>query len=273
MSFDSFWHGSLQRPYKLHAVSHGDFDKPVVILLHGIAASGEAWGTLVPLLTPQYRCITIDLLGFGKSPKPQWAAYDIDQHVRSIHRTVRSLHIRGDYILVGHSLGSLLATTYARRYPSHIRRMLLLSPPVYPPLSTIAGKLALKRTDLLMRVYRILRESARITPTSLNRLGRLGVVPRSVSTHPETWLPFKRSLERCIEQQTIEADIKDVDIPIDIIYGKLDTVVIGENVRALARLRDVEVRTFRGNHTLGRTYARTVAKLLMSHSVNSTTPS
>jgi len=259
---DKFWHGTLGRPYLLHTASHGDTDKPVVILLHGIAASGEAWSELVAQLSPQYRCITIDLLGFGRSPKPQWAEYDIDQHVRALRRTIRSLHIKGRYILIGHSLGSLLATNYARRYPGRISQLLLLSPPVYPPLDSIKGRLALRRTDLLMRVYRILRESPRVTPARLGRLRLLGVVPRSISSHPETWIPFKRSLERCIEQQTIQRDIRALRMPVDIFYGTLDTLVVGANVQALARLAGVQTHTFRGNHTLGRLYAKTVAKQL-----------
>lgn len=259
---DAFWHGTLHRPYQLHTAIHGEPDKPVVVLLHGIAASGESWSTLVPLLTPQYRCITIDLLGFGESPKPQWATYDMEQHLRSIRRTIQSLRIHGDFILAGHSLGSLLATRYARVYPRHVRQLLLLSPPIYPPLDTIEGKLALKRTDLLMRVYRALRSSPRMTPTNIRRLSKLGVIPPTIVTHPETWVPFKRSLEQCVEEQTILRDIRDVRIPIDIFYGRLDTVVIGENVRSLAKMHDVSVHTFRGNHTLGRTYAKEVAKLL-----------
>jgi len=262
MRFDQFWHGTLGQPYRLHTVRHGEPGKPVVILLHGIAASGEYWNTLIPFLTPHYTCITIDLLGFGKSSKPQWAEYNMEQHVRSIRHTIRSLHIRGDFILVGHSLGSLLATRYVRRYPAKIQRLLLLSPPVYPRLDSIEGKMALHRTDLLMRIYRTLREHPRITPHNLERLGRLGVVPRSVRIRPDTWIPFKRSLEHCIEQQTILRDIDSVGIPIDVFYGTLDSVVIGANVRALARDHNVTLHRFTGSHTLGRTYAKVVAKLL-----------
>jgi pimeloyl-ACP methyl ester carboxylesterase len=187
----------------------------------------------------------------------------MEQHVRSLRRTIRSLHLRGPYVLVGHSLGSLLATRYAHRYPTGIERLVLLSPPVYPPLDTIEGRLALRRTDLLMRVYRMVRGHPRMTPDNVRRLARLGVIPRSVVTHPDTWTPFKRSLERCIEQQTIRRDIIDIRSPIDIMYGTLDAVVIGANVRTLARLRDVTIHTFTGNHTLGRAYAKAAASLLL----------
>jgi pimeloyl-ACP methyl ester carboxylesterase len=258
MTFERFWHQFLHRPYKLHNVSHGVSDKPVVVLLHG-----EDWSHLIPLLTPHYRCITIDLLGFAKSPKPTWSDYTMEDHVRAIHHTLSGMGLRKELILVGHSLGSLLATRYARRHPRHIKRLLLLSPPVYPPLESITGKAALKRTDWLIKVYRLLRTNPRLTPENVKRLKYLMPIPRTVYTHPDTWLPFCRSLEHCIEQQTITRDIRNLRMPIDIFYGTLDTLIVGSNVRAVARLRDVEVHAFRGRHGLTRGYAKLVADRLI----------
>lgn len=264
MSFDYFWHKTLRRPYQLHVTTHGERDKPVVILLHGIAASSEAWGNLIELLAPQFCCITIDLLGFGDSPKPQWADYDLEQHVRSIRRTMRDLGIRGGYILAGHSLGSLIATRYACEYPRQIDRLILLSVPVYPPLDTIEGRLALKRTDLLMRAYRSIHTSPRMTANRIRRLSKIDVVPSSVIKHPETWLPFIRSLERCIEQQTVQYDIRFVRAKTDVIYGTLDPVLIGENVRTLEVASGVAVYTFRGGHGISKASARKVASVMRS---------
>jgi len=262
MRFDQIWHGTLRRPYRLYVHMHGEPGKPVVVLLHGIAASGESWDRLIGLLEPDYFCITIDLLGFGRSPKPQWASYSIDQHIRSLHRAFHGLRIHGDFILVGHSMGALLATNYARRHPAHIRQLVLLSPPVYPPLDTIEGKLALKRTDLLMRLYRALRKSSHMTPPNVRRLSKLGMIPPSIARSPATWIPFKRSLERCIEQQTILDDIRSTSIPVDAFYGSLDTVVVGANVRSLTKIRDVRVHSFRGKHSVGGAYSEAVARLL-----------
>jgi hypothetical protein len=64
--FDYAWHRVFRRPYRLHVAHSGDTSKPVILLLHGIAASGEDWRKVLPHLEPDYHCITIDLLGFGK---------------------------------------------------------------------------------------------------------------------------------------------------------------------------------------------------------------
>ena len=262
MNWSIFWHKTLGRPFRLYTTTHGDPTKPTLVLLHGIAASSEDWSKLIPLLTPQYYCITIDLLGFAQSPKPQWAAYSMEDHLSSLRYTLRTLGVDRPFTLVGHSLGSLLATRYARRYPQKISRLLLLSPPVYPPLTAIQKKSALRRTNLLLQIYKFLRTHPRMTPENVRRLSFIVPVPRSITTYPETWIPFFRSLERCIEQQTVIDDIHALGMPIDIFYGSLDTVVVGDNVRLLAKAPDIRLHTFQGNHGIGRNYARTVARVL-----------
>lgn len=262
MDFRLFWHKTLRRPYRLHTASYGSSDKPAVVLLHGIAASSEDWQKLIPLLTPHYHCITIDLLGFAQSPKPQWSRYTMDDHIRSVRHTVGRLDLQGPFVLAGHSLGALLATQYARRYPRDINRLLLLSPPVYPARASITKKSALHRTDLLLRVYKFLRTHPRATRENMRRLSRILPLPRSIITYPDTWLPFMRSLEQCVEQQTIRHDLSAINLPVDIFYGSLDSVVVGDNVRLLAGAENVRLYSFRGNHSIGRNYAKVVAAVL-----------
>jgi pimeloyl-ACP methyl ester carboxylesterase len=193
-----------------------------------------------------------------------WVRQVTETHLERLHHhTLSGMGLHKELILVGHSLGSLLATRYARRHPRHIKRLLLLSPPVYPPLDSIAGKAALRRTDLLMKVYRLLRTHPRFTPENVKRLKYLIPVPRTVYRSPDTWLPFCRSLEHCIEQQTLIRDIRSLRMPIDIFYGTLDTLIVGSNVRAVAKLKGVDVHTFPGRHGVTRGYAMHVAKRLI----------
>lgn len=269
MSWENFWHGTLKRPYKLYVHDHGG-DGPVVILLHGIAASSDDWQHLVKLLKHHYRCITIDLLGFGKSPKPQWYGYRLEDHLRAVQHTIRQLRLKEPFTLIGHSLGSLLATRYTRRYPRRVQHLILLSPPVYAPLDTITNKQARQRTALYLRIYQFLRLHPRVTEKNFERLKRLLPLPRTVINHKDQWVPFVRTLEQCIERQTIIEDIKTIKPPIDIFYGTLDGVVVPHNIRQLASLRDVTIHALpRVYHPVSRRYAAAVAGLLTSLTVQS----
>ena len=53
---------------KIHYVEAGN--GPVVILLHGLADNVGVWDATLPALSPRYRVIALDQIGFGKSDKP-----------------------------------------------------------------------------------------------------------------------------------------------------------------------------------------------------------
>lgn len=264
MNWDTIWHGFLRQPYRLHESYHGNPEAPALVLLHGIAASSDDWREVVTLLKDDYYIVTIDLLGFAKSPKPTTIDYSMEDHVRSIAYTIRKSKARKPFILAGHSLGSFLATRYAATHDKNVERLLLLSPPVYPSLPE-AKRRAQVRTNTLLKIYELLRTHPALTPATARKFSHLLPLPRTVFTHPETWPPFTKTLEKCIEQQTIRRDIVQTKAPTDIFYGSLDAVVVPANVQSLAKLRKVTLHKFRGNHTIGKAYARTVQRVLQQN--------
>ena len=82
----------FRRPPLLH-VAGDEGDGPPVVLVHGIASSSVTFQKLVPLLVGTHRVISIDILGFGRSPAPADAQYTIEEHVAALHRTIRSLRL------------------------------------------------------------------------------------------------------------------------------------------------------------------------------------
>src|SRR5690606_1341067 len=84
----------------------------VVVLVHGIASSSVTFDNLVPLLSDTHRVISLDLLGFGQTPAPNTASFTIEEHVDSLARTIDILQLDEPFVLVGHSMGSLIATRY-----------------------------------------------------------------------------------------------------------------------------------------------------------------
>ncbi|CAI5507170.1 unnamed protein product [Closterium sp. Naga37s-1] len=62
-------------------------EKPTVLLLHGFGAASSFWtDTVVPFLPRSFldgrRVVAVDLLGWGKSPKPRDCDYSVEEHVR-----------------------------------------------------------------------------------------------------------------------------------------------------------------------------------------------
>lgn len=75
--------------------------------------------------------IAIDLLGFGRAPKPQSADYDYEDHIQHIKTVLLQLSIDGPFILIGHSMGALVAKRYTVLYGDNVKKLVLLHPPLY----------------------------------------------------------------------------------------------------------------------------------------------
>lgn len=156
-------------PYnKLHVgFDSGGKNKPVIVLLHGIAATSKSWDFLLKELdTEKYRVIAIDLLGFGKSPKPKHQMYDVYDHIKNINYTLSKLSINKRFILVGHSMGSIIAVNYAINYPNKVKNLFLLSLPLYTKSDKSSQSIiARKKTDIYLNAYNLLVQK-RTQPSS-----------------------------------------------------------------------------------------------------------
>jgi pimeloyl-ACP methyl ester carboxylesterase len=233
---------------------------PTIILLHGIAASSDHWQNLLPMLTPRFRCVAIDLLGFGRSPKPRWSEYTIADQVRSLHATLRALRLRGPVIIIGHSLGSLIATRYAAAYPKQVSRLVLLSPPIYLQPSQISAPAARGLINIYLAAYRYLREHKQFALANANVIRKMLDFEGALELDESTWQPFVRSLEHCIESQTFISDIARVRAPIDVFYGGLDQFLVKDNLQILAAIRGVTLHpVLIADHVLRKGYCAAVA--------------
>jgi hypothetical protein len=140
--------------------------------------------------------------------------------------------------------------------------VVLLSPPVYTPLGSIGNRTARQRTSVYLRAYHYLRTNKRITVDNFIRLSRIIPAMKFLVINRATWIPMMRSLEQCIEHQTIIEDIVQVKAPIDIFYGIFDEVVVPYNVQQLAKIHDVTLHPLKVQHAVGKRYAESVAKVL-----------
>jgi pimeloyl-ACP methyl ester carboxylesterase len=116
---------ALSNGETLAYVSMGDAAGPPVVLIHGYTDSARDWVPLIPYLSPRFRLILVDIRGHGRSSKPECCytrldfAYDIKLLLDAVHVT------RAD--LVGHSLGSIIAQTFAEYWPGRTARVVLIS--------------------------------------------------------------------------------------------------------------------------------------------------
>src|SRR5437764_5820273 len=96
-----------------------------LVLIHGYPDSARDWAPLVPLLAGKFRLIIIDLRGHGASSKPD-CCYTRFDFAYDIKLLLDALHIATADI-AGHSLGSIVAQTFAELWPGSTRHLVLIS--------------------------------------------------------------------------------------------------------------------------------------------------
>ena len=105
-------HGS-----EVHYVDEGSGDP--LLFLHGNPTWCYLWRNVIPHLTSRTRCIAPDLIGMGKSGKPN-IEYRFFDHVKYIEGFIETMRLR-NITLVIHDWGSALGFYYAMRHEDNIK--------------------------------------------------------------------------------------------------------------------------------------------------------
>ncbi|WP_433556137.1 alpha/beta fold hydrolase [Pseudonocardia xinjiangensis] len=154
-------------------------DRPPLVLLHGLAFDRRQWQPMLRHLAaidPHRRVIVLDLPGHGESARLE--TYDLDSVVHAIHATVTGAGL-SDPVVVGHSIGGLLATLYAVIYPAH--GVVNLDQPLLPgPFGTLVREAEpVLRGPSYLDVWRRLLDGMRIDllPADAQELVRAAPMP------------------------------------------------------------------------------------------------
>jgi len=159
------------------AYEEAGMGEPAMLLVHG-------WGTDRSLMKPilertqnSRRAVAIDLRGFGESDAPE-QSYSIDAYSDDLAFVVAHLGL-GKPIIVGHSMGGMIALDFAARYPELVSAAVVLEGMILAPelldglQPIVAGVRGEDFRDVVARVISFLcgprfdpRERARLVGTA-----------------------------------------------------------------------------------------------------------
>ena len=97
-----------------------------LLLLHGFGGNKDNFTRIAKYLTPRYRIIVPDHVGFGESSKPPQADYAPPAQAERLRAFARALGLRNLH-LAGSSMGGHIALTYAALYPKEVESLWLLN--------------------------------------------------------------------------------------------------------------------------------------------------
>lgn len=105
---------------KMHFVDTGGKEKPL-LLIHGQPTWSYLWRNVIPELQDNHRVIAVDLIGFGKSDKPN-INYTIEEHAVYLAGFIEALALK-NLTLVVHDWGGFLGFDYAAKHPERINAL------------------------------------------------------------------------------------------------------------------------------------------------------
>lgn len=212
---------------------------PLLVFLPGIGATTRYWEFVVGALSERMQLLLVDLLGFGRSPKP-WTTYSVDRHVEELHRVLAD---HRPFTLVGHSLGARLAVAYTARSPDQVERLVLVSIPffggeaqakqfmrergnggwLWTHMIPLALYCLLGRKVLGWAAPLLVRDVPRVVAEDINQM---------------TWRSSTSTMWEVIYRHDLAADLTRIpaDIPLLCLHGDHDTSAPLDRMRALHAL-------------------------------------
>lgn len=214
---------------------------PLLVLIHGTAASLHTWDGWVDALQDDFRIVRLDIPAFGLTGPDPTGDYSIDRYVEFLEAFASALNLES-FALAGNSLGGEIAWRYALAHPQRVNRLVLVDAVGYARSEGQKENLAFK----LARTSGFKTVMSKITPRFLYKQGLLEVYgDDSKVTEELVDRYFRLSLregnrrafaERVIAAQVpIKGDVRNITQPTLILWGADDLWIPLEHGRNFAR--------------------------------------
>jgi pimeloyl-ACP methyl ester carboxylesterase len=243
----------------VHYVDFGGNTRgPTVVLVHGVGGSHLDWDLFAPKLTTRFPVVALDLPGFGLSGpdgRPATIRRNVDVLAEFIHRVGRP-----PVVLVGNSMGGLIAALLTSRMPHLVRALVLLDPALPAPARVLRSPAtaatlavyALPGVGELLRRRRRRRIGARagvleslrlcgidpdaLPPELVERSVALSGSRFDVAGTDRAFLSASRSLAWALARaRTYRALMAAIPVPVLLVHGDRDQLVPVTAARSVSR--------------------------------------
>lgn len=110
---------------------------PKLVFLHGLMGFGSNWKSAAKHFESRFQSLLLDQRGHGRSFGPS-SGYKIDDYVSDLEQILQELGW-SEIVLVGHSMGARVAARFAERFPSVVKRLILVDMGPESSISTMAS--------------------------------------------------------------------------------------------------------------------------------------
>ena len=223
----------------------GQANGHTVVALHGKNFCGATWeDTIRPLHDAGYRVVVPDQIGFCKSTKPDRYQFGLHQLAANTHALLQQLGI-GKAVIMGHSMGGMLAFRYTLMYPQETETLVTVNPLGFEdwkaegvPVTTIdqlyEGEL--KTTAQSIKAYQLDTYYAGVWKPEYDRwVEMLASMYEGDGKQAVAWNQALTS--DMIFMQPVVYEFASIKVPTLLLVGALDNTAIGKNRAEAVRKR------------------------------------
>lgn len=226
---------------RVHYRDQGNPAGPPLVMVHGFAASLDAWEPWTARLGDRYRIVTLDLPGHGLTRAPADWRPSLTAYAVVVSEVTARLSLP-PFALIGNSMGGGVAWTYALQHPDRVRALVLVdsigiparreqqkTPLVFQLLKTPPGRFVAAHMDARSMAESGLKQAyvdpSLVTQGLVRRYVDLSRAPghRRILTSGEGGGPT-------ITAQTFAA----IRVPTLVLHGEADALIPVASSRALA---------------------------------------
>lgn len=232
------------RDIRMDYAVQGAAEAPTLVLLHGYSDSWRSYLPLMDALPERFRIVAMSMRGHGDTAKPS-NGYSITTFGEDVVAALDALGI-GSAVVVGHSMGSLVAQRIAIAYPERVSQLVLIG-----AFSTIKGNAAVEAfwRDEVAHICdpvdpafaSAFQQSSVAVPLSYGFLEN--VVAESLKVPARVWQQMLRAL---LDEDHSDR-LQDIAVPSLIIWGDQDVFTgRSEQHLLLNRIPDARLAIYPG---------------------------
>ena len=212
-----------------NVVVTGREDGPTLLLAHGFGCDQNLWRLVVPELARRYRVVLFDHTGAGRSDLAAWTPErygSLDGYADDVLEICRELDLR-DVVLVGHSVGAMIAVLAAGLEPDRFAKLVLLTPsPCYIDDEDYRGGFSREDIDELLEALEsnYLGWSAAMAPVIMGNPDRPELGEELTNSFCRTDPAIARVFARVTFLSDNRADLAKVSVPTLVVECRDDAI-------------------------------------------------
>jgi pimeloyl-ACP methyl ester carboxylesterase len=216
--------------HRVHYLAEGPVQGPVVVLVHGLGARAEDWGSLAPYLAQAgFRVYMPDLVGYGRSDRPKDFSYSVHDEAAVVVGFMDALNLK-QVELGGWSMGGWIAAFVAAEHPERVSRLMLFdSAGLYAPPAFDTALFTPSNLDQFHQLQALLSPRPRPIP---------GFIARDIlrNFRRNGWVIQRALASMLTAQDVVDGKLPQLKMPALLVWGSLDRVTPLDQGETMLRL-------------------------------------